>query len=166
MTTPALPGLDLDPPTAGIDLSRPRQPRRQPNPYLHLHKPHDPRSIRATHCLRCRAPIVVGDDEDEIAVTVKLDVTPLSATGEMAAVLAGRATYTLDKPITGNARIWRRTSWRIKAKPADKPPRPWNQYDVLPAHQCWNPVAENLTTKTRLMPPPPTRRNHNEPPPF
>lgn len=165
-TSPPLPGLDLAPPAMppSLNIGATRTPRK-PNPYSHLSNPRADRGIRAIHCPRCRAPIVIGTDADYCAEVIQADASPLSAAGEMVALLGGRTTYTIQKPFTGCARLFRRTATRIKRQSPGKPNRPWHQYDVIAKHVCGKPIAETLTIPTMLIPTT-LEVNPNEPAPF
>ena len=165
MTQAALiPAAPATPPTTSDVLAQKatRRPNRQPHPYLHLASNH-PRGVRARWCQDCRAPILTGVDEDWCAGTVHVDTTPLSAIGEVTCLLGGRRTYSLDgEP----ARLTTRKAGRIGMQPAGKPRRTWHKYDVLPAHQCGNPITENLVIASMLKYIPPKRIDANEPAPF
>jgi hypothetical protein len=165
-TPPALPGLDLEPAQTGFDLSRPRVPKRQPNPYEHLINLHADRGIRATWCPKCRTPTITGTDYDYCATVISADTTPLNLAGEVLATVSGRTTYTLLKPTTTYARLTRRDGAEIRMHPANNPQRPWHKYDVLPAHECGNPIPEPLTTVSALQYLAPKRIDPNEPAPF
>lgn len=165
-TPPTLPGLDLAPPITppSLNLDATRTPRK-PNPYTHLANPRADRGIRAIHCPRCRAPIVTGTDADYCAEVIQADTTPLSAAGEMIALLGGRTTYTIEKPLTGCARLFRRNPPRIARQKPGAPDKPWRKYDVLAQHECGKPIPETLTIKTMLAPT--TQEiDPNEPAPF
>lgn len=165
MTT--LPGLELpepasDPGQHGMSLAATRAPRRKPNPYLHLDN-NTLRGIRAGHCPACREPVLAGVDEDWCAAVVRVDVTPLSAIGEASCVLAGRPTYSLDDT---PARLTRRRASRMKMQPAGDPRKRWHKYDVLPLHECGNPVNPEMTIPSMLEYTPPRRIDPDEPAPF
>ena len=165
-SSPALPGLDLAPPTPPqtLNLGATRTPR-QPNPYTHLATPKADRGIRALHCPRCRAPIISGTDADYCALIIQADTTPLSPAGEMVALLGGRTTYTLEQPLAGCARLFRRNPSRIARQKPGTPDKPWRKYDVLARHQCGHQIPDTLTIPTMLAPQN-QEINPNEPPPF
>lgn len=165
-SSPALPGLDLAPTPAPqtINLGATRTPRKL-NPYTHLANPRADRGIRALHCPRCRAPIITGTDADYCAEVILADVTPLSTTGEMVALLGGRTTYTLEQPLTGCARLFRRNTNRIARQQPGKPRMPWHHYDVIAGHQCGQEIPDTLTIPTMLAPHA-LEIDPNEPPPF
>lgn len=162
MTT--LPGLELTPAATdpGLNLARPRAPRRQPNPYLHLDTT-TARGVRAGWCPICREPVLTGVDEDWCAAVVRVDVTPLSAAGELACVMVGRETYSLDGI---PAQLTRRRASRMRLQPPGNPRRFWHKYDVLPAHECGNEMPEHLRAESMLEYTPPKRIDPDEPAPF
>lgn len=53
------------------------------------------RSAKAIDCPRCGRPVIRGEDHDDAAVVVKVDVEPIGRVEEMLAVFAGRATFDL-----------------------------------------------------------------------
>ena len=82
---------------------------------------------------------------------------------ELACVMAGRQTYSLDSV---PAQLTRRRASRMRLQPPGKPRRFWHKYDVLPAHECGNAIADNLRAESMLEYVPPKRIDPHEPAPF
>lgn len=134
---------------------------RTPHPYRHLASTNQ-RGVRARRC-PCGTPTLTGLDDDQVAGVVTVDAVPLSALGEALAILGGRRTYTLDgQP----ARLTRRDAQRIKLKPAGKPIKPWHSYDILPAHQCAQPIPADLSIPTMLAAKETKTQSNDDPAPF
>lgn len=94
------------------------------------------RTARLRHCLRgCGALVVCGLDDDVCALPATCDPSPLDHTGELAALLAGFRTYSLDD----KSQLWFRDADAIKAK--------WRG-TILPEHKCGQPAtaATEMTT--------------------
>lgn len=79
----------------------------------------------ATAC-RCQAIVLIGLDGDTCAFTATADYRPLTRTGELLAVIDGRAVYELDHGL----RLHRRDRWSIKS-PARR---------VVAGHTCGSPL--------------------------
>lgn len=97
-------------------------------------------------CPRCDTWTLVGLDDHTLAHTVRVDPTPLTPTGELAALIATRRTYTL----TSDGRrttLQHRDAWDITGHP---PGNEGGEYDVLPAHQCEHPFIGTHITESRL----------------
>ena len=134
MTTATQPTLLDLAPQLRVRTSRPRT-KKAPHPLLHLASK-GPRGVRASWCRACGVPILSGLDADVCAFYVKVDATPLDATGEMLALLSSplRDTYTLDA--LGHApRLTRRRAYDLQARPAGVC-ADLNTWDVVPAHRC------------------------------
>ncbi len=95
------------------------------------------RAARVICCRHCAAPVFRGLDADVTALEVTVDVRPLNAAGELAALIEGRRTYELTwtaRP--GRYELDRRDHFRIKGRP------PGTQgIDVLAAHLCDQPLG-------------------------
>lgn len=79
-------------------------------------------------CGACRKRILTGDDSDIGAFAVRVDLTPLNETTELACLIARRRTYLVEgsgERIT----IFSRDKWQITGLPPGK-------NVILPAHQC------------------------------
>ena len=138
MTTAAQPTL-LDPaPQTRVRTSLPRT-KKAPHPLLHLASK-GPRGVRASWCRVCGVPILSGLDADVCAFYVKVDATPLDATGEMLALLSDppRTTYQIDR-LGHSPRLTRRRAFDITTNPAG-PRADLKTWDVLPAHRCGAPL--------------------------
>ncbi|MFB9620659.1 hypothetical protein [Brooklawnia cerclae] len=103
-----------------------------------------PRGVRAHRCRTCRAPVLSGLDNDRMAFQVSVDWQPLDATGELVALLAGRATFRIEPSPSGNPRLTRRTAEAIT-----RPRRWWEAWDIIPEHRCGAPPLP--TAGSRLL---------------
>lgn len=93
------------------------------------------RRARATTCPSCAAKILDGLDADICAMVATTDPTPLTALGEVLALLDGRCTYTLLRD-AGRLVLDSRPDYRIAAMPAGT-----GTFDVLPEHRCGRPTT-------------------------
>lgn len=82
-------------------------------------------------CPRCKAPIIVGLDDNRAARNVTCDPTPITELGEAYALVQGRTTYCFADD-NGRKILWHRYEWNIKA------PRRW---PVLATHKCRQPMT-------------------------
>ena len=115
------------------------------------------RTIHATTCCSCRAPILTGLDADVLAVTVSVDWTHLNEQGELQALLQGRTTYRLEAPPGQRPRLTRRRAPQIRAKR-----KQWQQFDIVPDHKCGNPlpaISTRIITANQ-------QADRDAPPPF
>ena len=104
------------------------------------------RTTTARRCPQCRTPIVEGLDADACAGRALADPTPLDATGEVHALLAGLRTYTAHRTNNGAVQLTRRSGrWPTVIRSA---------HDVWPEHRCGH--THTHTTQTKVG------RNHNE----
>lgn len=85
------------------------------------------RRAAATECGTCWAQTLTGVDADTAALRAVVDNWPLTRTGELLAVVAGRATYSLD--LTGA--LHRRDRWSIRRQP---------RQPVYAEHRCHQPL--------------------------
>ena len=131
-----------------------------PNPYGWIY-PSGWRGAVAQHCRQCRAPILVGLDQDQAAIQVTVTATPLTALGEALHQLAGTPTYTLTRHGRHGIKLTRRRADNITQQPAGSP-----RIDVLPAHQCQPPPLPPEACTARQVAPPQTDIDRNTPPPF
>ena len=100
------------------------------------------RTATAIRCPNCKTPIVAGLDADACAGRALADPTPLDATGEAHALLAGLATYTAHRTNNGAVQLTRRSGrWPTIIRSA---------HDVWPAHACRH--MHTHTTGTLLDP--------------
>jgi hypothetical protein len=81
-----------------------------------------------TFCAQCWTYTLTGADGDRCALNATVDNSPLSRTGELLAVVAGRQVYALD--IAGA--LHRRDRWSIRTESTREP--------VLAAHVCDQPL--------------------------
>ena len=104
------------------------------------------RTATAIRCPHCKTPIVAGLDADACAGRALADPTPLDATGEVHALLAGLRTYTAHRTNGGAVQLTRRSGrWPTVIRSA---------HDVWPEHRCGHTHAH--TTHTTLG------RDHND----
>lgn len=102
------------------------------------------RNARNSRCQACKRSTVIGIDRDFGGMAVECDSAPLSAIGELAATILGRATYDLH-PHGGRWRIDRREYWHMRDTP---PGSPCN--DVLVWHDCDAPALDSIPTVIQL----------------
>ncbi|QXT62742.1 hypothetical protein [Tessaracoccus palaemonis] len=115
-----------------------REPRTV-HPAQHL----DSRAIRATWCRTCKAPILHGPNDVLAAFDTDVDPLPLSAVGELTALLQGRRTVALER-YGASLHLRRRGRHEITSRPAGT-----RRIDVLATHQC---DAEPLPTIATQFP--------------
>ncbi len=148
-----------------MNLARTSTPRRAPvkDPSGHtlanlktLARRSTERGVGYARCQTCRAPILYGVDADRCGWLRHVDWTPLDATGELLAVMAGRSTFTLQRQPGGNPKLTIRTAIAIKRGPGIA------LRDIVPEHRCH---ATLPTIDTKLNPIVPQARR-NDPPPF
>lgn len=102
------------------------------HPAQHMASQH-PRGLRAVWCT-CGQPVLQGDDEDDGAMIVRVDIRPTNTLGEAIARLNGRNTYDLRKH-NGVFQIMRRNRWTITSRQPGT--RIWcSRIDVLVEHVC------------------------------
>jgi hypothetical protein len=94
-----------------------------------LGKPSKRRGAKATKCIKCFKPILVGMSEDVGAHLALVDPVPLSPFGEALALVDRRKTYRLDKCDDGLA-LWQRDRWQIAGHAAGP------NWIVLTDHKC------------------------------
>lgn len=98
------------------------------------------RTTKATRCATCKTLIVAGLDADTCAFIVQADPTPLDATGEALALLAGLHTYTAHRTNKGAVQLTRRCGrWPTIIRSA---------HDVWPEHRCNH--THTHTTQTKI----------------
>lgn len=139
---------------------RPRGRFLGPNPYGWTY-PSGWRGAIAQYCRQCRAPILIGLDQDQAAIQVTVTATPLTALGEALHQLAGIPTYTLTRHGRRGIKLTRRQADNITQQPAGSP-----RIDVLPAHRCQPPPLPPEACTARQVAPPQTDIDRNTPPPF
>jgi hypothetical protein len=98
------------------------------------------RHAKPNLCARCSSWTLLGLDGDVLAHTARVDPTPLSAQGELVALLTSRRTWTLTR--TGrHLALDDRDPWRT----AGRPPGARNAtYAVLPQHRCGTTLTGHL----------------------
>lgn len=98
------------------------------------------RSVRLRTCTRCNAPVLAGLDADNCAFAARVDMTPISATGEAVALLTGRRTFDLVGG-GGEKKLYIREDHNIKSD---------RRYLVFAEHRCGQSLAAYLdeTAKT------------------
>lgn len=156
MTQDTLFGATPNPPAS---TPRPK-PRFVSHPYGWTY-PSGWRGATAQYCRQCRAPILIGLDQDQAAIQVTVTATPLTPLGEALHQLAGTPTYTLTRHGRRGIKLTRRRADNITQQPAGSP-----RIDVLPAHQCQPPPLPPEACTARTVAPPQTDIDRNTPPPF
>lgn len=104
------------------------------------------RAARSRTCGRCQRPVFVGLDADAAAISVRVDARPLSAGGEVEALMSGRRTYALTW-VAGRARY--EINPREALDIAAFPPGSVAGSDVVSAHQCGGPDFDNRPAARR-----------------
>lgn len=105
--------------------------RRHPAEHLASHKH---RGVRAGWCA-CGAPILRGLDDDVCALTVVVDPTPLTATGEAIARIQGRQTFEI-RVRNGLHHLASRNASAIQRKPPGTKAWVIGLIDVVAEHAC------------------------------
>jgi len=144
--------------------STPSTPRPKPRFVSHPYGwtyPSGWRGAVAQYCRQCRAPILIGLDQDQAAIQVTVTATPLTPLGEALHQLAGTPTYALTRHGRHGIKLTRRRADNITQQPAGSP-----RIDVLPAHQCQPPPLLPEAYADRAVVPPQTGVDRNTPPPF
>lgn len=88
------------------------------------------RNARASRCITCRRPILIGIDSDWCGRSITCDPQPLARNGEALAQVLGIPTYMLGHP-GGRWQLDYRDPWRIRSWPAAT-----QRFDVLASHDC------------------------------
>ena len=88
-------------------------------------------------CKVCRSLVLVGLDEEALALTARAEVAELTPAAELAALLAGRMTYRLHRDPAGRWRLRRRDHWQIAGSPA-------GVVTVVAEHRCGELLGEPL----------------------
>lgn len=99
------------------------------------------RRARARRCEVCGSPVMRGINRDFGGLSVDCDPEPLSAQGELQAILAGRATYDLQHYGGRGYQLDRRESWHIRDTPPGTP-----GIDVLVVHQHKAPALPGMAS--------------------
>jgi len=92
-------------------------------------------TFKPTTCDRCHQIVLAGIAE---ALPVRLDPNPLDQTAEVAALIAGRMTWQMNR----RREVW----WRSSAKIAAHPAGDHREYAVFADHDCDIPIRSALTT--------------------
>jgi hypothetical protein len=99
------------------------------------------RAARVICCRHCNAPVFRGLDADIMALEVTVDVRPVNAAGELAALIDQRRTYELRWD-GRRYEIERRDQFRISGRPPGTA-----GIDVLVSHVCGQTIGfDRLTT--------------------
>lgn len=105
------------------------------------------RNARGRRCRDCNEWVLAGLDADRCAGTAYVDPEPLSALGEMVALMGGRSTYLLRRD-TSSFRLDYRDRWAIQGNPAGSHKQ---RGDVVADHLCHDPGPTGpLTTESVL----------------
>jgi hypothetical protein len=97
-------------------------------------------------CEHCGAAVFRGLDEVVMAFPVTVDARPISALGEVVALLNDRRTYTLGwRSALGRYEIDRRDKYEIERHPAGENV----DFEVVPEHQCGAPPLPPMTSFRR-----------------
>lgn len=103
------------------------------NPYEARRDAAIARAASAKECA-CGAPVLVGLDEDVMALTATVDPEPLRPAEELLAMAEGRWVYRIREH-DGRRELHRRDGWQIRGEPAkpDGRPRP---VIIVREHRC------------------------------
>lgn len=103
------------------------------------------RSARARYCPTCHQPVMAGLDGDVGGFAVKVDPTPVDAGGELAALMAGRRTYTL---------AWLANRYELDYRDAGRmqftPPGTKANHDVVVSHSCNSPINSGFAIPSSI----------------
>lgn len=117
------------------------------------------RRARPRTCVRCQAWTVAGLDADILALEARCDPTPLSALGEVLALVDGRRTVDLIRT-RGRLELEQRWGEHIDTFPAGG-----GHGDVLASHVCGQPIPATWSA-TSVHAPPRSRTTTPTRPPF
>lgn len=92
----------------------------------------------------CGAAVLHGVDANVAGFTATADSRPLTRTGELLAVIQGRAVYDLDS----RPSLHRRRAWHIRGNP----PTPYRP--VVAEHRCGQPLPDAWIAPTAPATPP------------
>jgi hypothetical protein len=92
-------------------------------------------TFKPTTCHRCHHIVLAGIAE---ALPIRLDPNPLNQPAEVAALIAGRMTWQMNR----RREVWWRSSSKIAAHPAGD----HLEYAVFADHDCDFPISPTLTT--------------------
>lgn len=110
------------------------------------------RAITVRRCRRCARVVLAGWDDDYCAMLATVEWVPLSAVGELVALLGGRPTYELraGRPWT----ITRR--WGRQITSHHPGTHDWRGcFDVVAAHRCNGPLLPDLPSQLPIDAHPP-----------
>lgn len=116
------------------------------------------RYAHITTCHTCNHQILAGIDwtiEDfKPNAEIYVEAQPLSAAGELTALLLDRATYNLElDPSDGRWRLWRRRRYdRWTDTFGSNPIGPGQKFDVVAAHSCGSHLPSQPTVHPALKP--------------
>lgn len=101
------------------------------------------RAAHSGHCRHCDAHVFAGLDAEKCALSVLVDSAPLSAVGEVLALMTGRETYSLTWfGSRGRYEIERRDQYNIESQA----PGTNVNIDIVAGHQCDSPPLPRLST--------------------
>lgn len=118
------------------------------------------RNARGRRCRDCGEWVLAGLDGDRCAEAVHVDPTPLSALGEMVALVGGLGTYAL-RTESPAFRIDHRHRWAIARTPAGSPGQ---RYDVVAEHRCGAPEPTGPLVTESVLQRQSAQENHERPP--
>ena len=106
------------------------------------------RAVIQGRCQRCRADVLLGYDADTAALLAVVDNAPLTRSGELLAVVAGRLTYRLD--IAGH--LHHRRWLRIKTPAVGQTLAQHRCGEAIPSHWRQPPKPQPMPTNTTEVP--------------
>lgn len=119
------------------------------------------RRAQVRRCLRCKASILTGLDDDRCALEAAVDPTPINSLGEVAVLMSGRMTWALHRQ-QGRWALDRREADQITTAPAGTGKRE----DVLPEHRCGSPALPEPLAAESTFPSATSYLPPNSPCPF
>ena len=94
-------------------------------------------------CPRCSAPVLTGLDDDWCAMTVAVDLAPLTNHTEALALISGRHTYEVTWNGPRGYHIDKRPIWHISNYPAGDKGYADGRRTIHAEHRCDTPITTN-----------------------
>ena len=94
-------------------------------------------------CPRCSAPVLTGLDDDWCAMTVAVDLAPLTNHTEALALISGRHTYEVTWNGPRGYHIDKRPHWHISNYPAGDKGYADGRRTIHAEHRCDTPITTN-----------------------
>jgi hypothetical protein len=101
------------------------------------------RDLRSGKCRNCKAPVLVGMSDDQLAHLATVDPDPLTAVGEALARLDGRRTYALRRHGDKYRLAFTRNHWQIRSSQS-------TDYDIVADHACGQSLPTTLSVYRKV----------------